>query len=174
MKQARKNRLKSDWNKFDITKPRKLGVTVLRNFSLEVLRKYIDWTPFFQTWEMKGKYPDILENDKIGAEAKKLFNDANKLLDEIIKNKSLTANGAFGIFPANTVAHDDIEIYSDDSRKGVKRVLHTIRSQTQKSDGLPNLALADFIAPKESRREDYIGAFAVTAGIGIENLIQQV
>ena len=122
---------------------------------------------------MKGKYPDILENDKAGEEAKKLFNDANKLLDAIIKNKSLTANGVFGLFPANTVAQDDIEVYSDDTRKGVKRVLHTIRTQTQKSDGLPNLALADFVAPKESGKKDYIGAFAVTAGIGIEKLVEK-
>ncbi len=122
---------------------------------------------------MKGKYPEILNNEKTGTEAKKLFEDANKLLDEIIKNKSLTASGVFGLFPANSIGHDDIEVYSDDTRKGVKRVLHTIRTQTQKSDGLPNLALADFIAPKESGKKDYIGAFAVTTGIGIEKLIEK-
>ena len=171
--QARENKLKTDWEKLKIIDPQNPGITVLKDFPLETLRKYIDWTPFFQTWEMKGKYPDILENDKAGEEAKKLFNDANKLLDAIIKNKSLTANGVFGLFPANTVAQDDIEVYSDDTRKGVKRVLHTIRTQTQKSDGLPNLALADFVAPKESGKKDYIGAFAVTAGIGIEKLVEK-
>ena len=173
IEQARENKLKSDWSKTDIAEPVTLGVTVLKGLSLETLKKYIDWTPLFQTWELKGKYPDILNNKKIGKEAKKLFDDANKLLNEIIKNKLLTANGVFGIFSANTVAHDDIEIYADDTGRGVKRVLHTIRSQTIKSDGLPNLALADFIAPKESGRKDYIGAFAVTAGIGIERLIEK-
>ena len=173
IEQARENKLKSDWSKTDIAEPVTLGVTVLKGLSLETLKKYIDWTPLFQTWELKGKYPDILNNKKIGKEAKKLFDDANKLLNEIIKNKLLTANGVFGIFSANTVAHDDIEIYADDTGRGVKRVLHTIRSQTIKSDGLPNLALADFIAPKESGRKDYIGAFAVTAGIGIERLIKK-
>ncbi len=173
IERARENKLKVDWEKTEIVKPDNIGVTVLKEFSLETLRKYIDWTPFFSTWEMKGKYPDILNNEKAGKEAKKLFDDANKLLDEIIKNKSLTANGVLGLFPANTVGNDDIEVYSDDTRKGVKRVLHTIRTQTQKSDGLPNLALADFVAPKESGKKDYIGAFAVTAGIGIEKLIER-
>ncbi len=173
IEQARENKLKSDWSKTDIAEPVTLGVTVLKGLSLETLKKYIDWTPLFQTWELKGKYPDILNNKKIGKEAKRLFDDANKLLNEIINNKLLTANGVFGIFSANTVAHDDIEIYADDTGRGVKRVLHTIRTQTIKSDGLPNLALADFIAPKESGRKDYIGAFAVTAGIGIERLIEK-
>ena len=173
IEQARENKLSSDWSKIDIVEPGILGVTVLKDYSLEALKKYIDWTPLFQTWELKGKYPDIFKDDKRGKEAKKLFDDANKLLYDIIKNKSLKANGVFGIFPANTVAHDDIEIYADNTRKGVKIVLHTIRSQTPKSDGLPNLALADFIAPKESGLKDYIGAFAVTAGIGIEGLIEK-
>ena len=173
IEKARENKLKSDWSKINIVEPEKSGVIVLSNFSLETLKEYIDWTPFFQTWELKGKYPEIFKSEKIGEEAKKLFNDANKLLDEIIKNKSLTANGVLGIFAANTVANDDIEIYSDDSRRGVRRVLHTIRSQTQKTDGLPNIALADFIAPKESGKKDYIGAFAVTAGIGIEKLVEK-
>ncbi len=106
-------------------------------------------------------------------EAKKLFEDANYLLDNIIENSLIKANGVYGIFPANSVGTDDIEIYNDDSRKGVKRVLHTLRSQTIKSDNLPNLALADFIAPKESRIKDYIGAFAVTAGIGSKELVNE-
>jgi 5-methyltetrahydrofolate--homocysteine methyltransferase len=173
IQQARENRLKSDWSEIDIVDPATPGVTVLKDFSLETLKNYIDWTPLFQTWELKGKYPEILKNEKVGKEAKKLFDDANKLLNEIVNNKLLTANGVFGIFSANTVAHDDIEIYSDDTSKGVKSVLHSIRTQTPKSDGLPNLALADFIAPKESGRKDYIGAFAVTAGIGIEGLIEK-
>ncbi len=170
--QARDNKLKTDWTKIEITKPANTGVTLLHNYPLEELRKYIDWTPFFLTWELKGKYPAIFESKKYGDEAKRLFDDANKILDKIVDEKLLKANGVLGLFPANSVG-DDIEVYTDDSRKGVKRVLHTIRSQTKKSDGLPNLALADFIAPKESGIKDYIGTFAVTAGIGIEPIVEQ-
>jgi len=125
------------------------------------------------TWELKGKYPSIFEDKNVGEEAKKLFDDANKLLDKVVNEKLLTANGIIGLFPANSVGVDDVEIYTDDSRSGVKRVLHTIRQQMQKSSGEPNIALADFIAPKESGVEDYIGMFAVTAGIGIEKLIEK-
>jgi 5-methyltetrahydrofolate--homocysteine methyltransferase len=169
---ARKNKLKTEWTKVKIKKPENAGVTVLKDFSLETLRNYIDWTPYFQTWELKGKYPAILESEKYGAEANRIFKDANNLLDKIIKNKLLKANGVFGIFPANSVG-DDIEIYVDEARKGVKRVLHSLRSQTQKSDGLPNLALADFVAPKGTGIPDYIGAFAVTTGIGIEPIVKK-
>ncbi len=170
---ARQNNLKIDWKKSGIKKPNKIGVTVLKDFSLETLRKYIDWTPFFITWELKGKYPSIFEDKNVGVEAKKLFDDANKLLDKIISEKLLTANGVVGLFPANSIGFDDIEIYTDESRRGVKRVLHTIRQQVQKSKDEPNIALADFIAPKESGADDYIGMFAVTTGIGIEKLIEQ-
>ena len=173
LSQARQNRFSSDWNKPQIKKPEKLGVTLLQNYSLSALRKYIDWTPFFLTWELKGKYPAIFKNDKYGKEATRLFEDANKLLDRIINENLIAASGAFGLFPANTVAIDDIEIYSDDSRKGVRNVLHTLRSQGEKAQDSHNLALADYIAPKESRLKDYIGAFAVTAGIGIERIVQQ-
>ena len=173
IEKARENRLKTDWDKIKIVKPETLGVTSFKNYSLEILRNYIDWTPFFLTWELKGKYPAIFKSEKYGMEALKLYDDANKLLDEIVLRKLLSANGVFGLFPANSVGYDDIEIYADDSRKGVKRVLHTLRSQTLKSNELPNLALADFIAPKESGKPDYIGAFAVTAGIGIEKLIEK-
>lgn len=171
LKQARSNRLKIDWGKAKIKKPNNPGVTTLKGYPLSTIRKYIDWTPFFITWELKGKYPSIFEDESVGTEAKKLFEDANKLLDKVINEKLLTANGVVGLFPANTVAVDDIEVYTDDSRSGVKRVLHTIRQQMQKSPGEPNIALSDFIAPKESGVEDYIGMFAVTAGIGIEKLI---
>jgi len=169
---ARENRFKTEWTKVKIKQPENAGITVLKDFSLETLRNYIDWTPFFQTWELKGKYPAILESEKYGAEANRIFKDANNLLDKIIKNKLLKANGVFGIFPANSVG-DDIEIYVDEARKGVKRVLHSLRSQTQKSDGLPNLALADFVAPKGTGIPDYIGAFAVTTGIGIEPIVKK-
>jgi 5-methyltetrahydrofolate--homocysteine methyltransferase len=173
LSQARQNRFRSDWNKIQIKKPEKLGVTALQNYSLSTLRTYIDWTPFFLTWELKGKYPAIFNNDKYGKEAKRLFEDANKLLDRIINENLIAASGVFGLFPANTVSVDDIEIYTDDSRKGVHGVFHTLRSQGEKVQESHNLALADYIAPKESGLKDYIGAFAVTAGIGIEKAVAQ-
>ena len=172
LEQARENQLEIDWAKSQFRKPNKLGVTVLDNYPLHKLREYIDWTPFFMTWELKGKYPSIFEDKTVGVEAKKLFDDANSLLDKIIEDKLLYANGVIGLFPANTVGSDDIEIYTDESRTGVRRVLHTIRQQVKKSKDEPNIALADFIAPKESGVTDYIGMFAVTTGIGIEILIE--
>ena len=172
IEKARANKLKLDWQNIKPLKPRKLGVTLLNNFPLNEIREYIDWTPFFLTWELKGRYPDIFKNENYGGEAKKIFDDANKLLDGIVNNKLLTANGIIGLFPANAI-EDDIEIYTDESRKGILATLHTIRQQSLKSKGIANMALADFIAPKENGSEDYIGMFAVTAGIGIEKLIEQ-
>jgi 5-methyltetrahydrofolate--homocysteine methyltransferase len=171
IEEARKNRLKIDRKENNIVRPRKTGITAIKDLSLETLRKYIDWTPFFLTWELKGKYPKIFESTKYGKEAKNLFHDANCLLVEIIRDKSLTANGVLGLFPANSVEFDDIEIYTNENREGVKAILHTLRQQIKKAQGQPNLALADFIAPKETGAIDYIGAFAVTTGIGIEDLI---
>lgn len=172
IEKARENRFRIDWSKAQIKRPNQTGISVLKNYPLSTLRNYIDWTPFFQTWEMKGKYPAIFDDDKIGSEAKKLFNDANELLDRVISENLLIANAVFGIFPANSVG-DDIEVYNDESRNGILTVLHTLRQQMQKTEGQPNLALSDFIAPKDSGKIDYIGAFAVTAGIGIEKLIQE-
>jgi 5-methyltetrahydrofolate--homocysteine methyltransferase len=171
IEQARKNKFETDWRSVKIVKPEHPGIKVLKDYPLNTLREYIDWTPFFLTWEIKGKYPAVLEHPKLGAEARQLFIDANKMLDEIIANKSLRANGIFGIFPANSISTDDIELYTDDQRKGVQAVLHTLRSQTPKQDKQPNLALADYVAPKESGIGDHVGAFAVTAGIGIEKMI---
>ena len=141
LEDARRNRLKIDWTKAKIKKPNKPGVTVFKDYPLSTLRKYIDWTPFFMTWELKGKYPSIFDDKNVGTEAKKLFDDANKLLDKVIQEKLLTANGVVGLFPANSVGIDDIEIYSDGTRSGVSRVLHTIRQQMQKSKNEPNIAL---------------------------------
>ncbi len=169
---AKANKLKLDWTKFQTTKPLKPGITLFSNYRLSEIRNLIDWTPFFLTWELKGRYPTIFENKNYGKEAKKIFNDANKLLDQIISERSLTANGIVGLFPANSV-EEDIEIYSDESRSGILETLHTIRQQAVKSDGIPNLALADFIAPKDSGVKDFIGMFAVTAGLGIEKLIEK-
>jgi 5-methyltetrahydrofolate--homocysteine methyltransferase len=169
---ARKNKLKLNWDEEKITVPNKIGITEFLNYPLEEIRKYIDWTPFFITWEMKGKYPAIFEDENYGSEAKKIFDDANKLLDKVIEENLLKANGVCGIFPANSV-EDDIEVYSDEERKGLKTIFHSIRQQTKKSKDIPNIALADFVAPIDSHKKDYIGAFAVTAGIGIEKLIEQ-
>ncbi|MCX6150699.1 MAG: methionine synthase [Ignavibacteriales bacterium] len=170
--QARANKPKINWDKVRITKPALTGIKTLDDFPLDELRKYIDWTPFFITWELKGKYPEIFNDNKVGLEAKKLFDDANKLLDLVISEKLLKASGVVGLFPANSTG-DDIEIYSDDSRQGVLNIFHTLRQQSEKAAGVPHIALADFIAPKESGLEDYIGGFAVTTGIGIENLIEK-
>ncbi|HSR17889.1 MAG TPA: vitamin B12 dependent-methionine synthase activation domain-containing protein, partial [Ignavibacteriaceae bacterium] len=172
LEEARNNKLKIEWEDYSPAVPKKPGIKILKNYSLSKLRNYIDWTPFFLTWELKGKYPAIFENEKYGSEAKKLFDDANMLLDKIIAKNLLQADGIFGLFPANSVG-DDIEVYTDENRKGILKIFHTLRSQTKKSDFLPNLALADFIAPKASGKKDYIGAFAVTAGIGIESLIKK-
>jgi len=172
IEQARQNRFKIDWGKSQIKKPNKLGITVLKDFPLSTLRHYIDWTPFFMTWELKGKYPSIFEDKNVGEEAKKLFDDAKRLLDKIINEKLLSANGVIGLFAANSIG-DDIEIYKDESRHGVNRILHSLRQQIEKTKGQPNISLSDFIAPKESGVKDYIGAFAVTTGIGIEKLIDQ-
>lgn len=170
IEKARENKLITDWDNYSVTKPKIIGVNQFKNYSLEEIRKYIDWTPFFTTWELKGKYPAIFEDNHIGSEARKLFDDANKLLDQIISENSLTANGIVGIFPAATV-DDDIEIYPDDTKKGVLAKLHTLRQQGIKNKGIANIALSDFIAPKAKNIKDYIGMFAVTAGLGIEKLI---
>ncbi len=172
IEKARENKLKIDWNKVKIKKPNKTGITVLKDFSIKTLREYIDWTPFFLTWELKGKYPTIFQDPKYGTEANKLFDEANKLLDEIIPKNFLKANGVVGLFPANSV-DDDIEIYSDEKRKNILTALHTLREQKLKSDSQPNFALSDFIAPKGSKAEDYIGMFAVTTGLGIETLVEK-
>jgi len=168
--EAKANKLKIDWSDFNCIQPNKSGITAFNNYPLNEIRNYIDWTPFFTVWELKGHYPDIFNNKDYGSEAKKIFIDANKLLDNIISEKSLIANGIIGLYPANSF-NGDIEIYSDENRHGIIGTLHTIRQQSIKSKGIPNISLSDFIAPKESGKKDYIGLFAVTAGLGIEKLI---
>jgi len=172
IEEARKNKLKLDWNKIKITEPNFLGTKVIKDFPLEEIRKYIDWTPFFIAWEFKGKYPKIFENKKIGKEAKALFDEAQQLLNDIITYKLLKANAVLGIFPANSV-NDDIELYSDDKSNKTLATLHTLRQQTSKNNKFSNLALSDFIAPKETNKKDYIGAFAVTTGIGVKELVDK-
>ncbi len=172
IEQARKNKLKLDWENYSVAKPIKLGVSVLKDYPLTEIKNYIDWTPFFLTWELKGKYPDIFNNKNFGNEAKKIFEDADKLIDQIITSKSLAANAVVGIFPANAV-EDDIEVYADENRSGILEVFNTIRQQAVKSKDIPNIALADFMAPKNVGVKDYLGLFAVTAGFGVENLVKK-
>jgi 5-methyltetrahydrofolate--homocysteine methyltransferase len=168
LQEARAHGLKTDWKKVTPTKPKLLGVQKLENYPLDVLVDFIDWSPFFQAWELAGRYPKILQDEVVGKEATKLFADAQAMLKKIVKEKWLTANAVFGLFPANTVNSDDIEIYADDKRKKVAMTWHNLRQQTKKPDDIPNYCLADYIAPKASKVQDYIGGFAVTAGIGIE------
>jgi 5-methyltetrahydrofolate--homocysteine methyltransferase len=172
LEQARENRTEINWDKAPITTPEVQGVQRIDDMPLEILKNYIDWSPFFIAWEMKGKYPAILEDDKYGKEAKKLFDDANRLLDKIIRNKLVKARGVYGLFSANSVS-DDIEIYTDENRDNVLTILHTLRQQTKKRSGEPNKALSDYVAPKESGIADYMGGFAVSAGFGVKELVEK-
>lgn len=171
--EAVKNGFPVDWEKHKPVKPSFLGNRYFNNYSLGEIRKYIDWTPFFQTWMLKGKYPKIFENKTIGKEAKKLFDDANAMLDKVVAENLLKANAVVGFYPAARVGSDDVEIYSSESRSEVLKTFHFLRQQGKKGNGIPNISLADFIAPKESGVEDYMGFFAVTAGLGIEPLIKK-
>ncbi|MBI4937504.1 MAG: methionine synthase [Nitrosomonadales bacterium] len=171
--EARAHGLKTDWKKYSPPKPRLPGVHKLENYPLGILAAFIDWSPFFQAWELPGRYPKIFQDKSVGEEARKLFSDAQAMLKKIIKEKWLTANAVFGLFPANSVNSDDIEIYTGEKRSKVAITWHNLRQQTKKPDDIPNYCLADFIAPKETGVADYIGAFAVTAGVGIEARIAE-
>ena len=171
--EARARGLKTDWKSYSPPKPWLPGVHRFEAYPLELIAEYIDWTPFFQTWELAGRYPKILKDEVVGEEARKLFADAQTMLKKIITEKWLTANAVFGLFPANSVPvdggpGDDIEIYTDESRSKVAMTWHNLRQQNRKPADIPNYCLADLIAPRDSRVKDYIGAFAVTAGIGID------
>src|SRR5438094_1615918 len=169
IEQARERKLPSDWRAIDIPKPAFLGVRVLDPVPLERIVPFIDWSPFFHTWELRGRYPKILDDPEVGPKAKELFDDAKALLQKIVQQKLLTAKAVYGFFPANSVG-DDIELYTDESRATVHATFHTLRQQGPKPEGQYNQALADFIAPKSSGVLDYLGAFALTSGIGIESL----
>ncbi len=161
-----------DWDSYTPPKPKKLGVEVLTDYPLEEVRKYIDWTPFFITWSLAGKYPAILKDHVVGEEATRLFADAQAMLDKLIGEKLLTANGVIGFWPAAQVNDDDVEVYADESRQTVIHTLHHLRQQSDKVSGKPNYSLADFIAPKTSIAHDYIGGFAVTTGLGAEDVVK--
>ncbi len=170
--EARKQRLAPDWSTAKPPKPCFTGTRVLDDYPLEDLVPLIDWTPFFQTWELSGHYPAILQDPVRGPAASSLFRDAGVLLEQIVRERLLRARGVVGFFPANSVG-DDIEVYTDQTRSKKKTVIHTIRQQMVKPPGRPNLALADFVAPRDTGVPDYIGAFAVTAGGGIEALVNR-
>jgi 5-methyltetrahydrofolate--homocysteine methyltransferase len=167
IEEARINKYQPDWNNTILYKPNFTGVKHLLDFPLIEIRKYIDWTFFFLAWNMKGHYPAILEDKDKGKEARRLFDEANELLDEIIENKMLKANAAFGIWPANA-DNDDIILFKDESKKTEAGRLCHLRQQEQKKPGTNNLCLSDFIAPLESGKNDYCGGFAVTTGIGVD------
>jgi 5-methyltetrahydrofolate--homocysteine methyltransferase len=166
---ARARRTPIEWRSEDIAVPSRTGVRVLKNFSLATLREFIDWTPLFHTWGLKGVYPRILEHEKYGAQATQIFADANTLLDSIVDKNLITARGVYGLFPANAVG-DDVELYTDESRTKVLERFHFLRQQAHKEGNEPCRSLADFIAPKETGLADYIGGFAVTSGICLKEL----
>jgi 5-methyltetrahydrofolate--homocysteine methyltransferase len=172
-KKACDNKFTDDWDNYVPPVPNKPGIHVFDDYSLEEISQYIDWTPFFHTWEIKGSYPKVLDDPNKGVEAKKLFDDAQTMLATMIKEKWLTARAVIGLFPANSINDDDIEVYADENRSEVLTVLHHLRQQQQKPDNKPNYSLADFVAPKSSGLHDHIGAFAVTAGIGIEEHVKR-
>lgn len=170
IEEARKNKFRLDWSSEKIDAPSFLGVKVFREYKLEKLLEYIDWTPFFSSWQLKGKFPAILEDEVVGEEARKLYDDATRMLQRIVEEKWLEARAVFGIYKANSTHNDNIMVFDDENREG--REFCFLRQQTKKASGLPYYCLTDFIAPLESGREDYIGAFAVTTGIGIEERVK--
>ena len=173
LKTARARKIKLDWENFSPFTPNKTGIQRIENQNLDALVPYIDWSPFFRSWDLHGHYPAILNDAIVGEQATDLFADAQVILSEILDKKLLTAKAVFGLFPANTVADDDIEVYSSEARDNVAVKFLTLRQQLKKREGKTNVALADFVAPKASGKADYIGAFCVTAGFGTTELAQQ-
>jgi 5-methyltetrahydrofolate--homocysteine methyltransferase len=172
LEKARENKVVMDWSDYTPPRPAFLGTRTFVNYSFDDLVEFIDWTPFFHTWELAGRYPDILHDKIVGESASQLFNDANGMLEKLCKEKWLCANAVIGFFPANSVG-DDIEIYTDETRKQCRVVFHMLRQQIKKTNGKPNLCLADFVAPKSSGVPDYIGCFAVTSGMGLDTRTHQ-
>lgn len=164
--EARENKFQINWDAITIAKPNQLGIQVFEDLALEKLVPYIDWSPFFRGWELHGKFPDILTDDVVGEQAVELYADAQKMLKKIFEEKRLKAKGIFGIFPANTINEDDIVLQSE----GSEFIFRTLRQQLQRREGVPDYALADFIAPKESGIQDYIGCFCVSTGFGVDEM----
>ena len=171
---ARSNKTPVGWTNFKSPTPKFIGRRVFKNFDLAELARYIDWGPFFQTWDLAGPYPAILKDEIVGVEAQKVFNDAQKMLQKIVEGRWITAHGVMGLYPANSVNHDDIALYADEAREVPVLTWHGLRQQTEKQAGKPSRCLADFVAPyldvlgKPTQFKDYVGVFAVTAGIGVE------
>jgi 5-methyltetrahydrofolate--homocysteine methyltransferase len=171
LEEAREKRLRLNWREYGPVTPALLGIKVFPNYSLEELWNYIDWTPFLRTWEIKGRYPDVLNDPKVGEEVRKLVSDARHLFERFQNDRSLEARAVLGIFPANSVDHDDIEIYEDEQREKVVSRIHNLRQQMKKRGDRPNRCLSDFIAPRATYLQDYLGCFAVTAGVGVDALV---
>jgi 5-methyltetrahydrofolate--homocysteine methyltransferase len=175
LEEARKNKLQIEWKQEDIVVPKQLGIEVWEDFDLKKLKEFIDWSPFFRSWGLHGKYPDILTDKVVGEQATELFKDAQVMLKKVFDEKWLTAKAIFGLFPANQVNDDDIELQTG-SPEGSSAadiettIFRTLRQQLKKRDGVPNIALADFIAPKDSGLQDYIGCFCVSTGFGTQEL----
>ena len=170
---ARKNKFKIDWKTSEIKKPNKLGVYILEHITLDELLPFIDWSPFFRSWDLHGKYPEILKDKVVGEQATELFSDAKKLLKEIVSKKLLKAKAVFGLFPANSINDDDIEILVKEPKGAVEFAFRTLRQQLDKREGRPNYALADFVSPKDSGVEDYMGCFCVSTGFGTKELAEK-
>lgn len=170
---ARENKYQIEWDNYTPPAPLKPGIHVFDDIALSDIQEYFDWTPFFHSWELAGRYPRILNDEIIGEEATRLFADAQAMLKDLVDQKLLTAKAVVGIFPANSVNHDDIELYTDESRSEVLMQLHHLRQQTEKVAGKANMCLTDFVAPKETGKQDYLGAFAVTAGHGCDELVEK-
>jgi 5-methyltetrahydrofolate--homocysteine methyltransferase len=174
LEQARANKFQIDWNAENLYKPKKLGVAVMEDLDFNELVPYLDWTPFFQSWELHGKYPAILTDAVVGEQASELFKDATEMLTRILDEKWFTAKAVYGLFAANTKENaDDIEVYTDANRTEVLETILTLRQQSKKGAGKPNIALADFVAPKETDLQDYIGGFCVTTGFGVEEIAEK-
>lgn len=181
LEDARKNKFHIDWDASDIIKPSNLGIEVIRDMDLHLLEEFIDWTPFFRSWDLHGKYPAILSDEIVGEQASELYEDARSMLKKIFEEKLLTAKAVFGLFCASTINNDDIEVLTqplntdtaDKKEENKHLVFRTLRQQSKKRQGVPNIALADFIAPKESGIQDYIGCFCVTAGFGTTELAEE-
>ncbi|TJY36979.1 methionine synthase [Pontimicrobium aquaticum] len=171
IEEAQKNKFKIDWNSTEIVEPKQLGIQILEDFNITLLEDYIDWSPFFRSWDLHGKYPQILKDEVVGNQALELFKDAQELLKRIFDEKLLKAKAVFGLFPANTINDDDVELYNKFGN--IESTFLTLRQQSRKAEGKPNIALADFIAPKESGKQDYIGAFCVSTGFGTEKLAKE-
>ena len=168
LERARANRMKIDWGGYAPPKPKVLGVQTFNDYPLEEIRTFMDWTPFFHSWQLKASYPRILDDPEKGDEARKLFGDAQELLDRVVEKRWLTARAVFGLFPTSALQNDSLEVYTDESRERVLTHLYFLRQQKQKPPGKPNHSLADFVAPKATGLDDHIGLFAVTAGLGAD------